>query len=77
MMLNLGKNNELKSEDFGLIRHEIMAGIGDRDKMVTLEETVEVYKALPNGRLLILPNTPHPFEQVNIDRLSWEINSFF
>jgi pimeloyl-ACP methyl ester carboxylesterase len=77
MMLNLGKNNELKSEDFCLIRHEIMAGIGDRDKMVTLEETAEVYKALPNGRLLVLPGTPHPFEQINIDRLSWEINSFF
>jgi pimeloyl-ACP methyl ester carboxylesterase len=77
MMINFGGNNELKPEDYGSIRHEIMVGLGDRDKMVTLEETVEVYNSLPNGRLLVFPDTPHLFEQININRLVFEINNFF
>ena len=50
--------------------------LGDRDKMVTLDETVEVYKNLPQAQLAILPNTPHPIEKVNTDRLASEIKSF-
>ena len=65
MMINLGKDNELKPGDFELIKHETIVGIGDRDKMVTLAETVVVYKKLPNGRLLVLPDTPHPFERID------------
>ena len=77
MMINLGKINVLNAEDYGKVHHEIMISIGDRDKMVTLSETVQVYRSLPNGKLLVLPDTPHPFEQVNINRLVYEINNFF
>jgi hypothetical protein len=31
--------------------------------MVTLDETVIVYKQLPNPQFGVLPNTPHPIEQ--------------
>ncbi|HEY3249494.1 MAG TPA: alpha/beta hydrolase [Ignavibacteria bacterium] len=77
MMINLGKDNELKPGDFELIKHDVTVGIGDRDKMVTLAETVDVYKKLPNGKLLVLPNTPHPFEEIDVERLVFEIKSFF
>jgi hypothetical protein len=50
--------------------------LGDRDKMVTLEETVTVYKNLLNAQLCILPNTPHPLEQVNVDLLAYVIYTF-
>ncbi len=77
MMINLGKKNVLNVDDYGKIEHEVVVGIGDRDKMVTLDETKEVYKNLRNGRLLVLPETPHPLEKVNQERLKYEITSFF
>ena len=44
--------------------------------MVTLDETVEVYKNLPMAQLAILPDNAHPIEMVNQARLALEIRSF-
>jgi pimeloyl-ACP methyl ester carboxylesterase len=77
MMINLGNKNELKAEDYPMIENEVQIGIGDRDKMVTLEESINAYRKLKNGKLLVLPNTPHPLEQVDAERLGYEIKSFF
>jgi pimeloyl-ACP methyl ester carboxylesterase len=77
MMKNLGKHNELSDEDYAEIKNEVMVGVGDTDKMVTLEETISVYRRLKNGRLIVLPETPHPLEQVDMVRLGFEIERFF
>ena len=77
MMIELGKNNILKDEDFLQIENEILLSVGDRDNMVTIEETVDVYRKLKNGRLLILPATQHPIEKINAERLANEIKKFF
>jgi pimeloyl-ACP methyl ester carboxylesterase len=77
MMINLGKKNTLSIHDYSQIENEVMAAVGDRDKMVTIEETTAVYRKLKNGRLLVLPDTPHPLEQVNVERLVYEIKRFF
>jgi pimeloyl-ACP methyl ester carboxylesterase len=54
-----------------------MVGVGDRDKMVTIEETLAAYRRLPNGRFIVLPDTPHPLEKVSPGRLAREIGDFF
>jgi len=77
MMTNLGFDNDLKPEDYSTIQHEIMVGVGDRDKMVTFDETVEVYKKLPKGAMIAMPNTPHPLEGVDAEKLACEIKRFF
>ena len=77
MMTGLGKKNELNEEDYSEIEHSVLVSVGDRDKMVTIEETIGVYRKFKNGQLLVLPGTPHPFENVSIDRLVMEINKFF
>lgn len=77
MMINLGRNNTLKDEDFAKIEHEVMVSVGDRDNMVSIEETTDVYRKLKNGRLLVLPDTPHPVEKINLERLASEIRIFF
>lgn len=77
MMTNLGKQNELREEDYSAIENEVLAGIGDRDKMVTLEETINVYRRLKNGKLIVLPGTPHPLEQVDTGILGNAIVDFF
>lgn len=77
MMINLGKNNLLKLEDFPKIENDVKVSVGDRDNMVTLEETAEVYRRLKKGQLLILPDTPHPIEKISPQRLAFEIRNFF
>lgn len=73
MMIELGKNPVLKEDDFSKIENEVLVSVGDRDNMVSIEETADVYRKLKNGSLLILPDTPHPIEKINIDKLANEI----
>jgi pimeloyl-ACP methyl ester carboxylesterase len=76
MLLQMGHNNPLKTEDYKTIETPITFLIGDRDEMVTLEETLDVYKALSNAQMGMLTNCHHPIEQSNIEQLVFMINSF-
>ena len=77
MMISLGKNNTLQLSDYETIEHQTLISIGDKDSMVTLEETIAVYRQLKNANFVILPNTQHPIEKVELERLSKEIELFF
>ncbi len=76
MLAEMGRNNPLQQQDYITIQQPILLMLGDRDKMVTLRETLDVYHTLPNAQLSIIPNTPHTIELVNTSRLAFEINSF-
>ena len=76
MIRRLGENNMLKPEDYPLIKTPCMLLLGDRDKMITLEETVQVYQLLPDARMGILPATGHPVEKLNLQVLSCLVNNF-
>ena len=76
MLTAMGEDNPIKPADYPTIQHPVLLMLGDRDKMVTLDETVEVYKNLPKAQLAILPNTGHPIEMVDADLLAFEIKSF-
>ncbi len=76
MLTALGAQQALDSGDFRQILHSSLLLLGDRDKMVTLDETVTVYKQLPCARLGILPGTPHPVEQTDLSVLCFLVNSF-
>ena len=75
-LLELGRNNTLRLEDYKDISIPSLLLIGDRDKMITFEETLDVYKQLPNAQLSVLPATPHPIEQVDKTLLSFIITKF-
>jgi pimeloyl-ACP methyl ester carboxylesterase len=77
MMVAMSQNNPLKSEDFREIEHQVQIGVGDKDAMVTFEETVAVFRTLPNASLIVLPQTQHPLEKVDSGRLALEIEFFF
>ena len=73
----LGQNNPLKNEDIQKIEKNVRIGLGDRDRMVSIEETVEVYRLLKDGELQVLPRTPHPLDKVPLQILSNSIIDFF
>lgn len=76
MLHSMGANNPLKLKDYSKINTPSLILVGDRDKMITLEETVAVYKALPEAQMGVLPNTHHPIEQVNEEYLLFAIHQF-
>lgn len=71
MLLAMGKDNPLKPDEYKEISTPALIMLGDRDKMVTLEETVVAYRGIPGARMAVLPGTPHPIEQVNISLLTY------
>lgn len=77
MMLNLGKQNELTPEDMEQIENEVTVVVGDRDNMVSISETERAYRHLKNGRMIVMPDTVHPIEKVDLERLKIELQNFF
>jgi len=76
LLTRLGKENTLSLNDYKYIESPCLLLLGDRDKMVTLEETTDVYKNLPVGSLAVLPQTVHPIEKVDLRLLKFYINRF-
>jgi pimeloyl-ACP methyl ester carboxylesterase len=76
MMLDLGQRPLLTPDVLSKITHPCLICLGDNDLMVSLAETTQAAEALPNGRLHILEQTPHPFEKVDLDVLQHVILSF-
>ena len=76
MLINMAKEYVLTNEDLASIHQPTMLAIGDRDKTSSLEETLEIYRTMKNPQLLVLPNTAHPFEKIDTDRLAFEIRKF-
>ena len=76
LMIALGNDNTLKINDYAEINTPVMVLIGDRDKMVSLDETVRVYKALPNAQFCVVPNTAHPVEQIDAELFRYLIARF-
>lgn len=71
MLTTLGTRNTLSMEDYPQVQTPGLIMQGDKDRMVTLEETIAVYRALPAGTasLCILPNTAHPLENADLNLL--------
>jgi len=77
MLLDMGEEPPLTDDEYNKIEIPVQLSIGDKDRMVSLEETTEVFRKLKNGTLLVMPNTPHPFEQVDMERIAYKITTFF
>lgn len=68
MMMALAKNPPLKG-NVSTINLPVQIMAGDKDTMVTLEESMEIYRSLPNANLAVLPDTKHPMDKVRPDLL--------
>lgn len=76
MMLELGASPVLNSESLSGIDCKTRIGLGDRDRMVSMDETYAAYSSLPNASMIVFPNTPHPLNKVDLNRLSTAIQEF-
>lgn len=77
MMLELGKKAALESSDYQHIQCKVAVALGDKDKMVPIEDALQVYRSLPNACFDILPATQHPIDRVNPHLLAQRLNYFF
>lgn len=76
MMLNLGQNPEVNDSDFEQISLPVLLSVGDKDDMVTLEETIRAHRKIQNSQLLVLPKTIHPIEKVDVVELANQLRRF-
>jgi pimeloyl-ACP methyl ester carboxylesterase len=75
MMEDLGAHQYLNDETFSQIAVPCKLMLGDKDKMVSLDETLNAFKAIKNASLSILPSTSHPIEKLNLQRLVFELEN--
>lgn len=76
LMISLGKNPPLKDK-LSTINIPVQIMVGDQDNMVTLEESMQVHRSLPNARLAVLPDTKHPMDKVRTNLLLHLIKDFW
>lgn len=63
MMKDLGDGNAMLLEDFRLIRNKVFITLGSDDKMVSIEESMEVADKFVNGQFILIENLKHGFEE--------------
>lgn len=69
MMKDLGDKPLLTENDFPLIAHPVIVALGDRDDMADRAYSEKVAGLLPNGKFVLLPETPHPIEKCDLQTL--------
>jgi pimeloyl-ACP methyl ester carboxylesterase len=69
MMYVLGETSLLTMSDVAAIPHRVRICVGDRDATVSLDESVEMMRGLPNGELEVWPRTAHPWQKVELARV--------
>lgn len=69
MMISLGEKPLLTPEVLRAIINPTWICLGDQDDMADRQYSEDVAGFLPNGKFLLLENTPHPIEKVSIGKL--------
>ena len=70
MMIGLGDGQGLTDDGMKSIGHAVLIGIGELDKMVTVEESENAAGLLQNGEMKIIEGFKHPIEQINMSELA-------
>jgi pimeloyl-ACP methyl ester carboxylesterase len=77
LMSELGERPGIDDSTLARIQQPVRLMVGDRDNVVTIEETVAASRAMSRGGVAVLPGTPHPFEQVRTGLVAALIRDFF
>lgn len=77
MMKALGGKPLLDADVFSRLSLPVLLLLGDRDNMVSLDETVTTQKAIAGAALGVLPSTAHPMEKADPVLLALLLDRFF
>lgn len=77
MLEAMGMRSPLTMEEMTFIKAPSLLLLGDKDKMVSVEETENAANALPYGEMEMLKDTSHPIEQVDVKLLSTRLDHWF
>lgn len=70
-------HTHLTDQDFITILHQVQLARGEKDNMVTHDETDYVHHLIKNSTYKTFEGVPHPIEQVPTDLLQKEIETYF
>ena len=76
MMISLGENPVLQKEKLQTITNSCIVSIGEKDKMVSKEETLYIANILPYATFKIYENLEHPFEKIPFEKIAIDIKNF-
>ena len=65
MMSFLGEGAGLSRNDFKSIKNRVVIGIGDRDRMVSIDESKDIAQILPNGRMQRVTDGVHELNKMD------------
>ena len=77
LMVHLAKKPNLTPEILQKISTEVLLGVGDKDSMVSMEETRKVYRYISFSSMFVLPRSSHPLERTNVSVLLAICRDFF
>lgn len=71
MMERMGAGERIEHASFPNLRIPVTIGLGEQDRMVSVEESTTVADLLPNGSFVSLPDVVHPIDQVSPETLAY------
>lgn len=77
LITGLHEQPPLTRESMERITCPAMLCVGDKDRTAVPEHTLEAARYMPRGSTLVLPNTQHPFDQVDLNVLLPHLRSFW
>lgn len=77
MLTALGQTPALSLADFAAVPHRLRLMVGDQDTTAGVEDSLRVFRALPNAEFEVWPDTPHALERVSLERLTRSLSEFF
>jgi pimeloyl-ACP methyl ester carboxylesterase len=77
LMKGLGSEPLIDANVLANIASRVRLMVGDRDTVVSVDETIRAGRVMPSGEIAVLPGTPHPLEQVHMPLLASLVSDFF
>lgn len=77
LMTKLAEKPLLTEAAYADLTIPVQLMVGDKDVMVSIDETLHAAKSIPNARFAVLPETKHPIDMVRQDLLIGLIKDFW
>jgi pimeloyl-ACP methyl ester carboxylesterase len=75
-MTQLGAQPVVDASLLAKIQQPTRLMVGDRDTVVSIDETLSAVQGMPRAQLAVLPGSPHPFEQLHLALVASLVRDF-